>query len=198
MIGTIVFDAGGVVLQGSFRDFLRRAKDYLGKEKFNLDASDVYFDENYNKGLISVDECFRKVFGDLSDDDLNMIKGFWGSTWMLSDEFRDLLVKLRRAGYRIAMLSNSDEYNSGLNVRKGVYSYFDEVVLSHEVHILKPEMAIYEFLLDRLGVSAQSCVFVDDVVCNLEPAIKLGMKTILFRDIGDLRDKFDYLGIKYD
>ena len=193
-----MFDAGGVVLEGSFRDFLRRAKDYLGKEKFNLDASDVYFDENYNKGLISVDECFRRVFGDLSDDDLDVIKGFWGSTWSLSDEFRDLLVSLRREGYRLAMLSNSDEYNSRLNSEKGVYSYFDEVVLSHEVHILKPEMAIYETLLSRLGVSAISCVFIDDVACNLEPAIKLGMKTILFRDIGDLKDKFDYLGIMFD
>jgi putative hydrolase of the HAD superfamily len=55
---------------------------------------------------------------------------------------------------------------------------FDVVVLSADHGIRKPDPAIFELTLDRLGVPATSCVFADDTEANLLPAHEMGMTVI--------------------
>jgi putative hydrolase of the HAD superfamily len=52
------------------------------------------------------------------------------------------------------------------------------IVLSAEVGLRKPDPAIFELTLDRLGVPAASCVFADDSEANLAPAKEMGMIVI--------------------
>ena len=69
---------------------------------------------------------------------------------------------------------------------------FDELVISAEVGIMKPEPRIYELALEKLGVTASEAVFVDDTPPNVEGARSLGMHTVLFKDparaIRDLKE----------
>ncbi|MFE3206357.1 HAD family hydrolase [Embleya sp. NPDC059237] len=89
----------------------------------------------------------------------------------------------RSAGIRTAVLSNSlgrepyDPY-AGFDLR----GTFDEVVLSAEHGIRKPDPAAFRLVLDKLGVSAEGCVFVDDGEDNLAAAHRLGMKPLLALD----------------
>ncbi|MFI1740860.1 HAD-IA family hydrolase [Streptomyces sioyaensis] len=84
------------------------------------------------------------------------------------------------AGYRLALLSNSfglepfDPYEHA-----GVWSLFDVHVISEAAGIAKPDPAIYQLTLERLGLPAQACVFVDDHPVNLPPAQALGITTVL-------------------
>ena len=55
---------------------------------------------------------------------------------------------------------------------------FDEIVQSAEEGLRKPDPAIYELAISRLGVPASACIFVDDIGRNLKPAQALGMRTI--------------------
>lgn len=57
--------------------------------------------------------------------------------------------------------------------------WFDDVVDSHEVGLRKPNPAIYELALSRLGAVASQSVFLDDVASNLTPARALGMHAVL-------------------
>ena len=57
--------------------------------------------------------------------------------------------------------------------------WFDDVVDSHEVGLRKPNPAIYELALDRLGVPAARTAFLDDVASNLTPASALGIHAVL-------------------
>jgi epoxide hydrolase-like predicted phosphatase len=59
-----------------------------------------------------------------------------------------------------------------------VLDLFDVVVLSGELGIRKPDPEIYAVAVERLGVTADRCVFVDDLGGNLKPAKALGMTTI--------------------
>lgn len=60
-----------------------------------------------------------------------------------------------------------------------IYRYFDEVVLSYEVHMKKPDSCIYEDASKRLGVDLGECIFVGDGGSNeLEGAKNVGMKAI--------------------
>jgi epoxide hydrolase-like predicted phosphatase len=76
-------------------------------------------------------------------------------------------------GIRTALVSNSwrnDDYDD--------LDLFDVVVLSSDLGIRKPDPEIYAVALERLAVTADRCVFVDDLGGNLKPAKALGMTTI--------------------
>jgi epoxide hydrolase-like predicted phosphatase len=57
---------------------------------------------------------------------------------------------------------------------------FDGMVISCRIHMAKPELRIYQYLLETLGLNAADTIFIDDTQKNLEPASQLGMHTILF------------------
>ena len=46
--------------------------------------------------------------------------------------------------------------------------------------MLKPSPEIYRFMLNKLQLPANECVFIDDRRRNLAPAAELGIETILF------------------
>lgn len=86
----------------------------------------------------------------------------------------------REAGYQLALLSNSfglDPFNPYEHV--GIWDLFDVHVISEAVGMAKPDPAIYQLTLDRLGLSGEACVFVDDRSVNLPPAEALGITAVL-------------------
>ncbi|MFF3084106.1 HAD-IA family hydrolase [Streptomyces nojiriensis] len=85
----------------------------------------------------------------------------------------------RAAGHRVALLSNSfglDPFNPYEHV--GIWDLFDVHVVSELVGLAKPDPAIYRLTLDRIGLPAERCVFVDDHAVNLPPAAELGITTV--------------------
>ncbi|MFE2914599.1 HAD family hydrolase [Kitasatospora indigofera] len=85
----------------------------------------------------------------------------------------------RASGIAVALLSNSygfDPYDPYLAT--GVWDHFDVHVLSGHEGIAKPDPAIYTLTLERLGLSANECLFVDDHPRNLPPAEALGIATL--------------------
>jgi HAD superfamily hydrolase (TIGR01509 family) len=68
---------------------------------------------------------------------------------------------------------------------------FEEIVDSAFVGVRKPEARIYELTLERIGMPASACLFIDDLPPNIEGAEAAGMKAVHFRDneqaIGEIR-----------
>jgi putative hydrolase of the HAD superfamily len=89
-----------------------------------------------------------------------------------------LLGELRGLGLKVAVLSNSWANTYPDNLADLV----DVVVISGEVGLRKPEPKIYTLVLDRLGLPAEHCVFVDDAPINVDAAVALGMAAIRHRD----------------
>jgi putative hydrolase of the HAD superfamily len=88
---------------------------------------------------------------------------------------------LRRRGLRLAILTNNVREWDGLWRRMlPVDEIFDVVVDSGWVGMRKPERGIYELTLERVGVRAVECVFVDDTDVNCQAAEALGMTPVLF------------------
>lgn len=86
------------------------------------------------------------------------------------------VAELRSQGVKIGILSNS--WGSGYFSPYEGYDLerlADAVVISDQVRLRKPEPAIFQLVLDRLGVAADRSVFVDDVAANLTPAAAMGM-----------------------
>jgi putative hydrolase of the HAD superfamily len=93
--------------------------------------------------------------------------------------------ELRARGVRTALISNCSHSTRGVVDRLGLAEAFDEIVLSFEVGLRKPDPGIYRVGLDRLGVPAARAVFVDDQPDYCDGAAALGIATFLIDRSGD-------------
>ena len=97
----------------------------------------------------------------------------------------EFLHRLRAAGASSALVSNCGDHTRGVLLHFGFDALVDEFVLSSEVGFLKPDARIFQFALDRLGVAAESAVFVDDKVSFCRAARALGVGAVhLVRESG--------------
>jgi len=98
-------------------------------------------------------------------------------------EMIELMRELKEAGYRMAMLTNNvREWEPLWRTMLPVDEIFETVVDSGFVGCRKPESRIYALTLERIGMPAGSCLFVDDVEVNCEGARRAGMRAVHFRD----------------
>ena len=56
----------------------------------------------------------------------------------------------------------------------------DEMIISAEEGIAKPDERIYRIALEKMGVEPEEAVFLDDLSANVEAARQLGMKAVQF------------------
>jgi len=95
----------------------------------------------------------------------------------------ELMRELKEAGYRMAMLTNNvREWEPLWRPMLPVDEIFETVVDSAFVGCRKPESRIYELTLERIAEPAEACLFVDDVLVNVEGARKAGLRAVLFQD----------------
>jgi putative hydrolase of the HAD superfamily len=92
------------------------------------------------------------------------------------EEMLAAVLKARRSGIRTGLISNS--WGTRRYDRSQLAELFDGVVISGEVGIRKPAPEIYEMGAKEIALPPESCVFVDDLRFNLEPAAELGMATV--------------------
>lgn len=94
-------------------------------------------------------------------------------------EVFQLLKTLREMGLQTAINSNCSSEEVNVLKESEIYKYFDEVILSYEVHMKKPDSCIYEEASKRSGVCLEECIFVGDGGSNeLVGAKNVGMKAI--------------------
>lgn len=99
------------------------------------------------------------------------------------------LEQLRQKGFGIYLLSNTnalmwERYIIPEFTKDGhnINHYFDGIITSFEVKAYKPEAAIFQAAIDRLGIDPTETLFFDDSQANLDGAAKLGFKTALVTD----------------
>ena len=171
----LLIDWGGVLttsMLGSFDAFARREGVDV-RAAFKNDPTALI---ELETGRIDIPTFERRLARALGVDPTDLAR-------RLTREVRpdgvmlDAVKRFHDAGVATALVSNSwreDDYD--LDDR------FDLVVLSGRLGIRKPDPRIYAHAVEQLGVSAEECVFVDDLGGNLKPARALGMTTIRHLD----------------
>lgn len=104
---------------------------------------------------------------------------------------REFCEYIREHGYGIYVLSNASSEFYQYFFRYYEPDFFDGIVISSEVHIVKPDIRIYEYLLQKYGLEAKECLFIDDRENNVEGALACGMQAHRFRD------DFEEIKVKY-
>lgn len=94
----------------------------------------------------------------------------------------NILQTLKRAGYPLYGLSNwSREKFQLVRHRYTFLDWFDAVVISGEVRMIKPDPRIFRLLLEKIGLPAEQCVFIDDSETNIAQARRLGFDVIHYQ-----------------
>ncbi len=186
IIRAIIFDLGGVLLRTPDFSPRERLAASLGYTRLELET--LFFGGQSGTaaqlGEISTQqhwEFIRQTLGLTQSGFELFLEQFWGQDEMdyaLVDVIRSL-----RPRCRTALLSNNfSDLRCWLVEKWAVADAFDELIISSEVGILKPDLLIYQLTLSRLGVQACEAVFVDDFLHNVEAAQALGMHAVHFRN----------------
>lgn len=163
-------------------------------------------DENlmnvFNKhdlGDFSFDEIityFSKLEGVTSTEDeiRKEIDGYL----RLDEKLADLILKLKSSGFKTMLLSNADSKYFEEKIYKcypQFKSLFNEIVISSDVKMIKPNKDIYLYALEKIKSKPKECLFIDDSRSNVDAAIELGINGFLYTNFETFLDYIKTLDI---
>lgn len=199
---TVFWDNGGVILTNGWDRNGRKA----AVEHFKLDWED-FSDRHelmlnaFEIGQISLDEYLQRVVfyrkQPFTKDDFRNFMFELSQPFPESLDFLGKLVATRR--YLMMSLNNeSREINQYRIETFSLRNHFQAFLCSAYLGIRKPEPKIYQMALQIAGRHADECVFVDDRGLNLEAARELGMHTVQYKNVQQLREDLARFGVKAD
>ena len=100
--------------------------------------------------------------------------------------------------YRMVLLSNTNCIHfQKIRENYPLLRYFDELVLSFEVHAMKPEPAIFQAAIERAGCAPEQCFYTDDIGDFVEAARRQGIDAVQFESADQLQREMQTRGINW-
>ena len=198
-IRAVVFDIGGVLMRTVNPVPRRELEQRLGLPPGG--ASEVVFGnplwDEAQLGHISSAEFWADVgqrLGLNAEALAEFRQAFWAGD-RLDEELVALIRTLRGAGYQTALLSNAPADLHQHLEQLGIADAFDVIVASGCEGLMKPDPAIFELTLARVGVAPEEAAFVDDFRVNVAAAQQIGLHATRFRGLSPLRKWLQELGV---
>lgn len=199
MVKLIIFDFWGTLVEnGIFPSPVRQVKYLLRIEEpfseYIVKFEEVLMLKKYDD-LYSAFKAVCEAFGKEPEKFiLDRLVGMWNKHKLLAKPFKetlDLLERLKKEGYKIALISNTDCFTTDEVLDKyDLRKYFDEIVLSYKVNMLKTDSKMYEIILEKLEVDKSDALVVgDSLETDIKGAKDAGIDAILVDRRG--RREFD-------
>jgi epoxide hydrolase-like predicted phosphatase len=195
----LIVDFGGVLTTNvfdSFREFAEAEglEPDVVKELFRSNPDALGLLRELEKGELTSEAFCERFAPYLGVEPENLVERLFAG--MRPDEAMLGAVRTARASaVRTGLISNS--WGDGLTYdRDELAALFDDVVISGDVGLHKPQPEIFELSCERLGVAPADCIFVDDLRENCAGAEAVGMTAVLHRSAaGTLPRLEDFLGL---
>lgn len=196
----IVFDFGGVLLDIDKARCVSRFRE-LGVDSIShllgLSVKQQFL-QDYELGNITTAQ-FREQLCSIAGCQLAdaNIDAAWNSFLLDVPQYKlDMLLQLRKH-YNVLLLSNTNELHWQWSLQHVfgkdghvLSDYFDQVYLSFEQHMAKPDEAFFRYLLQHSGIDASAALFIDDLQDNVDVAAALGFQTYCAKQHEDWRHLF--------
>lgn len=203
----VVFDLGGVIFRLDKMNAIRRFKEIgvAQAEEFLDDYAQQGIFGDLEAGVLTAEQ-YRDELSRITGKAPTMEQLEYAWTGYAAELFQrnfDALLRLRREGFPVALLSNtnpfmmrwarSTEFDGNGH---GLDYYFDRLYLSYEMRMMKPSPEIFKAMIDGEQTAPGNILFIDDSARNCQAAAALGIKTLNPANGGDWRhDVFSLLGI---
>lgn len=200
MIRNIVFDIGNVLTDFRWKDFLRDKgfdEQMIGRIAKASVESPLW--KEYDRGEMESEELLREFIKQDPQIEEELHRAYDDIHGIVTP--RDYAIpwvrELKEKGYGVYYLSNfSDKAYDECADSLAFIPYTDGGILSFQDKVVKPEPQIYLLLLERFGLKAEECVFLDDTPENIEAAKALGFYGIVFRSREQALAELAALGVK--
>jgi 2-haloacid dehalogenase len=195
----VVFDLGGVLVDWNPRHLYRRLfADEAEMERFLAEITTPAWNLEQDRGR----PFAEAIAGLVRDhpDQAELIEAYW-RRWpeMLGEPFQetvDILADLRATAIRLIALTNwSAETFPFAAPRYSFLGWFEAVIVSGNVGLVKPDPAIFQLLVDRHGLEPSRTVVIDDTMANVRAAEGLGFRAISFTGAPALRQELVAMGL---
>jgi putative hydrolase of the HAD superfamily len=194
-ITTVISDFGGVLTTPLVMSFAA-VQDKTGIPFEELAKAMARIQEQEGKhplfeletGRISEPDFLGKIGGALEPElghrpELHRFREIYFDALHPNEPMIELMREAKTSGRRMGLLTNNvREWEPLWRSMLPVDEIFETVVDSGFVGCRKPEARIYEMTLERLGLPAAACLFIDDLEPNIDGARALGMNAVHFRD----------------
>ena len=189
-INAIIFDFFGVICSEVSPFWFQ--KYFPENEAKNLKD---FYAPPADLGKVSEDEFFSNLATLVHKTPKEVIDEFQSFVKLNSGVIE--LIKKLKPFYKLGLCSNSpSNFIRSILESQKLTDLFDVVIISSECGIIKPDQRIYQLVLDKLAVQAESSIFIDDNPVHVEAAQIVGMKGVIFSDFQELNLVFTKLGIK--
>ena len=187
----IIFDLGQVLVKVLFPEFLQKFA-----AEFRINPSELMENRHngahidFMVGKISPEEFHQQTCKHFNHEiSVKQFKTLW--LQMLGEEIVDtgvIVNDLIQKKYNLALLSNVDPWHFEYCEHKfPVLNKFTKKFLSYEMEMKKPDLAIYERVAKDLKAKPEECLFIDDMMENVDAAKLVGYDAIRFVDPDQLR-----------
>lgn len=196
MIKNIIFDMGNVLLRYDpevcLNRFVKREEDralirrelFEGPEWVQGDLGHITDEQRF-------DGVSRRVPQKLHTE-LRQCVEQWHMCMEPVHGAKEFCAYAKEQGYRLYVLSNASSSFYQYFPRFAPFEYFDGLVVSCDIHIVKPDIRIYRYLLETYGLAPEECFFIDDMAANVEGARKAGISGAVFGgDFEEIRKKLE-------
>ena len=196
MIKNIIFDMGNVLLRYDpevcLNRFVKREEDralirrelFEGPEWVQGDLGHITDEQRF-------DGVSRRVPQELHTE-LRQCAEQWHMCMEPVHGAKGFCAYAKEQGYRLYVLSNASSSFYQYFPRFAPFEYFDGLVVSCDIHIVKPDIRIYQYLLETYGLVPEECFFIDDMAANVEGARKAGISGAVFGgDFEEIRKKLE-------
>jgi len=200
-VRAVVFDYGNVLSLDQAPDAAARMAQLCG-------LADNVFAERYWERRLDYDRAdlsgkayWESVVRERSDlltpNVLDELYGVDGEGWGRPNlPMLRWVEQLREAGIRVAVLSNMPAEVSVFLVKNRKWlSGYDPLIFSCDVRSVKPEQEIYRYCVERVGLTPEEILFLDDKQINVDAARRSGMHSLVFETVENtlplVRDQFD-------
>jgi epoxide hydrolase-like predicted phosphatase len=183
-IKAVIWDLGGVLLQ--MGDETPRV---ALSQQYNLPLEEIYwavFDSPSAKqagiGQITIHEHWQNVASHLNIP-VEKMDEFQREFWSADAIDAQLIDYIRalRPRYKTGMLSNAwDNLRAIIDNEWRISDAFEDIIISADVGLAKPDPRIYQLAIERLGVLPHEAVFIDDVLKNIQAARQVGLHAFQF------------------
>ena len=200
-IRNIVFDLGGVLVDLDFKAAINGLQEAgfanVKEQLLAFDRGGIF--QKFEVGEITADE-FRASIREnstvtLTDEEVD---GLWNAMLLeIPREKLELILELR-GKYMVYLLSNTNSIHwdyvckNAFNYRGfRVEDYFEETFLSYEMHLAKPDKAIFEKVLHDANLLPEETLFIDDSEANCKAAQEVGIHAHHYHVGDDLKEIFN-------
>lgn len=187
MIQAIIFDCFGVLTTDTWRAFVDSLPPEVNSERARQ------LNRQLDAGLINHAEFKEQIF-ELTGREPVEVEKLLANEIVKNEALLEYIRELKGRGFKIGLLSNiASDWIRATLLTEAEAELFDEMVLSHEVGMTKPDRRMFLLICERLRVSSREAVMIDDISGYCEAARAEGLSAVVFEDNAQLKRELEVI-----